>query len=346
MAQTILYYPAINIPNNTWLKSALLYWDKISSILPYADYCNLSPELLYLQNQGYYSPVIPQELFHSAYTEQFVQTVKDRFKKRSTQSNAATSVHYDSRTAPAYDLIHYNKLSPELSNFFYEHHLVRHNSEQNWIEMDSRAASIYMRTLAEFLIKCYPDDMVVGTDQLQSQKQLYPAFPGHSPSCISLSLEHCLPQPAPNVGLEDILRFKATHQEDFNYFQKKLRDFESRLAGCNEIEELKSETERFKEEWQAALRKKQRLFTGRFVLGTLKDLISIPSAAAALHNVLQQYLPRAGKLISSSALLSGAAAISIGCQYVNFKNRVNAQRSTSGFSYVIKAEQEGLFSHF
>lgn len=29
MAQTILYYPEINIKNDTWLKTAILYWDEI-----------------------------------------------------------------------------------------------------------------------------------------------------------------------------------------------------------------------------------------------------------------------------------------------------------------------------
>ena len=57
MAQTILYYPTINIPNENWLKNALLYWDNISSIVPYEDYYNLSPHLLYLQSCEIYKPI-------------------------------------------------------------------------------------------------------------------------------------------------------------------------------------------------------------------------------------------------------------------------------------------------
>ena len=67
MAQTILYYPTIDIQDSTWLRNALLYWDNISSIVPYENYSDFSPELLYLQECGIYKPVFPQDLFCSKY---------------------------------------------------------------------------------------------------------------------------------------------------------------------------------------------------------------------------------------------------------------------------------------
>lgn len=48
MPQTILYYPNINIDNGQWLRNALLYWDNISSIVPYRNFEDLSTDLLYL----------------------------------------------------------------------------------------------------------------------------------------------------------------------------------------------------------------------------------------------------------------------------------------------------------
>ena len=49
MAQTILYYPGIDIQDGVWLRNAILYWDEVSSIVPYENYPDFSPELLYLQ---------------------------------------------------------------------------------------------------------------------------------------------------------------------------------------------------------------------------------------------------------------------------------------------------------
>lgn len=63
MEQPILYYLTINIEDSAWLRSAILYWDEINSIVPYKEYCGLSPELLFLENAGQYRPIYPEEIF-------------------------------------------------------------------------------------------------------------------------------------------------------------------------------------------------------------------------------------------------------------------------------------------
>lgn len=57
MSQTILYYPNINIPDDAWLRNAILYGDEVSSIVPYENYPDFSPELSYLQELGIYEAV-------------------------------------------------------------------------------------------------------------------------------------------------------------------------------------------------------------------------------------------------------------------------------------------------
>ena len=34
MSQSLLYYPFIQVPNNNWLKTSLLYYDEVGSIIP------------------------------------------------------------------------------------------------------------------------------------------------------------------------------------------------------------------------------------------------------------------------------------------------------------------------
>ena len=75
MAQTILYYPTINIQDSAWLRNAVLYWDEVSSIVPYEDYPNFSPEVLFLQRSGVYKAVYPQKLFSSEFAEDFCNSI-------------------------------------------------------------------------------------------------------------------------------------------------------------------------------------------------------------------------------------------------------------------------------
>lgn len=78
MAQTILYYPTINIQDSAWLRNAVLYWDEVSSIVPYEDYPNFSPEVLFLQRSGVYKAVYPQKLFSSEFAEDFCNSIVKR----------------------------------------------------------------------------------------------------------------------------------------------------------------------------------------------------------------------------------------------------------------------------
>lgn len=84
MAQTILYYPNININDGQWLRNALLYWDNISSIVPYDNYGDLSPELLFLQDAKIYDPIYPQDLFYSEYADDFCDAIVKEFQDMKT----------------------------------------------------------------------------------------------------------------------------------------------------------------------------------------------------------------------------------------------------------------------
>lgn len=70
--RTILYYPTISIPNSSWLRQALLYFDEVASIVP-SDVnwshevgkalVPLTPDIEYLQGEGAFRRIPPELLF-------------------------------------------------------------------------------------------------------------------------------------------------------------------------------------------------------------------------------------------------------------------------------------------
>ena len=128
MAQTILYYPTIDIQDGAWLRNAILYWDEVSSIVPYESFSDLSPELLYLQGLGVYKAVYPQEILCTEFAEDFCGavvkriSVYDRARGRTTVNgiqNGQLGVHKNRIYAPdLQELIHYRKLPPQLLDYF------------------------------------------------------------------------------------------------------------------------------------------------------------------------------------------------------------------------------------
>lgn len=75
MSRSILYYPSMDIEDGIWLRNAILYWDKIHSIVPNQIDADYSPEVMELEERGLYSSLTPDELFYSDAHEIFSNEV-------------------------------------------------------------------------------------------------------------------------------------------------------------------------------------------------------------------------------------------------------------------------------
>jgi hypothetical protein len=66
LTRTILYFPTIAVPNGTWLRRALLYWDEVASIVPQGytgeSLIPYTPEVQYLLSEGVFKPISPTRL--------------------------------------------------------------------------------------------------------------------------------------------------------------------------------------------------------------------------------------------------------------------------------------------
>lgn len=157
------------------------------------------------------------------------------------------------------------------------------------MEIDSKVSAIYMRTLAEYAIKCHSDDIVLGTDKVKSQYEIYShSTPRSNSACFSLVLNNCSPQPTMDVGIEQLLDFKEKRKQNFLQFRQTLRNYEIDLSHCSSEEETRFKTEEFKESWQREIMQaknvKRRSYFLRF--GSLCTLVSAPSIACALEPLI------------------------------------------------------------
>ncbi len=360
MPQSILYYPTININDGAWLRSALLYWDGISSIVPYENYAHLSPELLFLEKQGIYRPVYPQDLFFSEYASDFIEEFIRRLSRYqySVERNRAAQeglgrkrvrVHRNKIHAPALqELIHYRKIPNELIELLENSGMVHDYNNDGWMGIDARVAQIYMRTFAEYAVKCYDENIVIGTDRKTYQNQLYcNTAKKRDNACINISLERCLPQPRMDVSFEDILYFKNEHRDELLQFMSMLRTYEKQLAQAKSVEEIRFHTEQFKETWQSAIRQTQRLFAqarSAFVWGTMQTLMAVPGLVQSGEAFLEDIPDERGRAIATASMLSGAALVGVKNCYIAYKDKVSSTRDSEGFAYLLKAAQSDLIS--
>lgn len=347
MAQTILYYPNINIKDGQWLRNALLYWDNISSIVPYDNYGDLSPELLFLQNSGIYEPIYPQDLFYSEYADEFCKATVKRISKYANGNDKKFSmvnakkvrVHKEKIYAPAlHTLIHYRKLPPELLEYFTDKKYINDYNTDGWMEIDAKIAKIYMRTLAEYSIKCSDKDIVLGTDKVANSQEIYRSTKHRQDTqCCYLNITNCLPQPSTNVSFEEIIDFKLRRADELNAFRQKIYELEQNIYRSQSIEEIKHYENRFIESWQNCSNDYYKVLKEakiHFTLGNLSTLIAIPFVGILLTEHFGQD--------TSDIMQTGACLLQMGISYIDYRNKISPQKSDAGFAYVINARKNGL----
>lgn len=349
MAQSILYYPKIDIQDGAWLRNAILYWDEVSSIVPYEEYDNLSVELQYLKNLGVYSPIYPRDLFVSEYAGEFCSVVVKRIasydrtitNKPKGIPGERARVHVKKIYAPAlYELIHYEKLPPDLLGFFKDKRFIKDYNCGGWMEIDSQIAEIYMKTLAEYSIKCSDKDIVLGTATTVRNREIYgqcSCRKGTQTQCCRINIEKCLPQPTMDISFEDILNFKVKRQDELYAFRKKIRELEIKINKANSPEEIRHYEEDFVESWKTCADDFKKVLKDAkipFLLSSLVSIVAIP--------LVGEFLAQKVDPNFASAVQVGAAGIGIGLDYLNYKNKISPAKTDGGFSYIIKANNDGI----
>lgn len=354
MAQSILYYPTINIKDSIWLRSAALYWDEVCSIVPYSEYPEFSPEIQYMQERGQYRAIYPQDMLFSQDVNAFMQTLEQRlhkvFSSPYRRSGCLSRIHRNKIYNPdLYTLIHYNKLPSSAVKMIRElEHAgyIRSTDADGWIEMDTWIADVYMRTLAEYVARYDEKDIVIGTDKPAKVNDLYQRSGAHKSTPVwTISLIQSLPVPSMDVGFEELLDFKQNRQDDLYELRRKIRELEHRIYYSESPEEVKSIVIAFKETWQRDLSKAESMFKGDGIGIFLTGLLTFVGNASGAAGLLQGVGALDAHAIPPATFgmaVGTAGLIGVGLQYRSYKKKIRQERQNKGFAYIIGANQRNL----
>ena len=86
MRSNALYFPYIALPQDSWTTKALLYWDKLSSIvsMDYLDHPEqMSAFMRTLLTEGLVQPVIPAQFIYQVerFDTSFIELVENRLRR-------------------------------------------------------------------------------------------------------------------------------------------------------------------------------------------------------------------------------------------------------------------------
>jgi hypothetical protein len=342
MERTLLYYPTIDIPNSDWLASALLYTDKVSSILPgdRHDDPKYSDAIKFLVDNGQYKPVFIKEILNKREGEiwnlehVFLENVytilrkKDIGKKSVKMSSGGLSHVYSSKMT-----------------FVIEQHLISNkigSKKGETIEMDEELAFFYMGLLAQYVAKISMDDLVIPSTDQESHENIAFGLAKDKVEAFHFILKNCLPVPAPDTTLEEIVALKMKRRSEligFRQFLKKVQDEIGKASTPEEIREIQIDTKESIEKGLADLNKVIKDGKIKTIFSTFSSLIkfekpkifsSLP--AIGLTTALNPYVGVATGLVSV-----GGEMVS---SYLSKQEKVD----NSEFAYLFRARQEGIIN--
>lgn len=213
-ARNALYFPHINVPSTAWTTRTILYWDKLSSIVPmhYLEDPELfDPTTRLLLTEGLIEPVMPGEFLYGRedFDRNFVNWVDEQNWRRLDETTAAS-------TMPNLGLIHAEKLST-IPDYLVERGLAI-RAEWPWYKMDVRLANAFMAYLAAVLGADPAVNATPITDSLGMATALgkIPVLKEagesiHRTKARKAVLNAMLPVPVGPLDMTKLIRFKDKH---------------------------------------------------------------------------------------------------------------------------------------
>ena len=353
--RTVLYYPTIAVPDPSWLRRALLYWDEVASIVPWdlgSEYAlervgaskQNAFDLQFLLSEGAFRPIHPHRLLLGGVEEQESATALQEEFQRTASSGLFRRL--GSGRPPSYMPLHLNKISDSVIDFLEDEGLAEARTDDEWLPVEENAALLYMSLLAKRLAECDGPGTVTGTDSRRYMQLAYGSSSAWSGSrCLMVQVFDALPVPRPEASLADILKFKSDRQEELGRFLEVLDDLQDDVARSETWEQVEHVAARFQRTMNHAVRNlKTQLRDARVptILGSFTTLLG--------HSFLP---PVAMGLASATGLspLPLSVTLPLGASYGALKlsqflvDRRNVRRDrlrSSPYSYLYHASSRSI----
>ena len=349
MKRKLLYYPYIDIPNLSFVKKAILYWDKISSIVPYEyDYkCHLNPHIQYLKDEGEYEPISTANLYFSCDTWENTETIRQNFNKELIKILSSIQIKKSEKFSRLHKeklreyKVHKNKIvgfEDEIYLFLKDRgFLIKEDLE--WMYLPEDIADIIMAILAKYLAICDKDYTVPATDKEKYENIAFNIktkehFLTNKSLALNLFLKK-LPVPRDDVSLQEIIQFKRKRCAELLEFRNFISSFQNRLVEAKTTEEIKKVLVDFNEKVN---RKKQEIEK------LLKDAkinytVTIVKSLIPLGMFIIGIMDNINRFIESVALIS---FVKIGIDFLDVFTKFKKQKERHEFAYLYYAKKENI----
>jgi hypothetical protein len=330
MRTAALYFPHIEIPNTSWLKSSLLFWDNIYRIVPRSYVPADDAAIRMAADSGLIRPVNLEPAD--------VTGILDSFRYFLQTVPFVPAGLDDAETA----LLHPEKIDAKLYPLLEQY--AKGGIKGDWLELPSDLVRGYMFFLSTHVAKrrqlerCTDDEMAfaVGgyfSENANFSEVLYaPESPGFYSSLLFNDL---LPINLDDIPMAKIVQTAQDTRDERAEFRAELNRFTTALCHCESKDHAETVINDYKRDLLAAKSKLKASqgFLGEHERGSLLTM-GIPVALTAYGSILAAGAdPFSLHTLAPSVLIGAVAA------YADFKKARSSDKNPYGIGYLLSLER-------
>lgn len=350
---SVLYYPTIDIRDNQWLRNALLFWDKIYTIVPESyenPYHNEFSNEAHAMGMLHPLPVSSNMDEVADLTDVVEDFITDPATADMLLSRGDERISPDKLSHEVHrfiEMIHYDKLPGILRSYF--------NDREPWVAVPREFAEFYMTLLATKLAKRNGLGIVTGSSIAE---RLAMAVEKGKPQGLRYDEDHHRPRRRrnsiptdvasgmlidlvietitlpPTLTAREIADFKDDHSEELGVFRKEVAKLVSGVPENPSIEALRQHiSDIYASEIKPAVRSLKESIRLRTWASGLQGLLK-----ASCFTVPQTALAMYAGIPSSVALLAGTGISVVASGVQIYQNRREA-RNASPYSYLLSLQR-------
>jgi hypothetical protein len=352
----ILYYPNILVPSR-WLKWAIFYWDKASSIIPtkweekpvlknaYDEKCY--ENMTYLREEGLFEPTRPEYSYpdnrgkKKQAHEKLLNELEEFLKfpsfmnniRRNWTKNPMYRIHRDKMSYETLEVLEKSKLA------------VREQRDLDfvWFDVEKNTYLLYMALLAKNLADIDADYTVSSTDWAAYEDMVFQSKDKNSGfGALRTDFFDILPVPRDDVPIKEIVKFRKERRTELLDFREIIDEFQKEVSSSRDENEIKQTSLQHKEKIEKErekLKESMKNFGIKTVFAAFSSLIDIKSPALA--ETIGFSLANVSPSITIPIVV-GTAIIQIGYSWIDIRNEKTVKVRESPFSYLYSAEKKGI----
>jgi Family of unknown function (DUF6236) len=369
--KTALYYPEIAIPSGRWLRQAILYFDQVSSIVPYnldamnrqirasleqqgvdvpAEFESLTEDLRTLEAAQQYRPIRPEFFFAQPESIE-ARRFCDEFLGALASSRFQQTL--GKKAGWLFDCELFGSKGPEeLFRLLVEEGFAKQKDDGPWLYFERSTGHLYMSLLAKYLAAFDGEnDTVPSTTQKESHFRDIAYRIGETVEgvCIGEVLfDKVLPCPDDTAEIDDILKFKEQRQDELCGFRVELAEVEKDLSAATTKQEIVHIVQQFVDRRDSALAKLQSSFDDDKIgcfLQSMRALVSIGSptlwlTAAAILGSNTSLVNQPVNVVAAGVAMVGAVQVSVTCASHVLERRQELRESAFSYIYHLKKKSK------